>query len=64
MKMTRNQYIDRREFFRLKAVRAEQAGDIQESSYFCGIVRGLDLAFGDGTANPNLTLSPTSQKGE
>lgn len=51
MKMTRDQYLDRREFFRLQGVREEKQGNIEKAEYFAGIVRGLDLAFGEGSTD-------------
>ena len=48
--LNHNQYCDTREMFRLKGIEAEESGNIERSSYYAGIVRGLDLAFQDGTA--------------
>lgn len=43
-------YIRTREMFRDKGERAEKRGDKEEATYCAGVVRGLDLAFQDGTA--------------
>jgi hypothetical protein len=43
-------YIRTREMFRDKGERAEKRGDLEEATYCAGVVRGLDLAFQDGTA--------------
>lgn len=53
-KMTHNQYVDKREFFRLKAMSAISRGDEMEAEYATGVIRGLDLAFGDGSAKSVL----------
>jgi hypothetical protein len=45
-----NEYCDKRERFRLEGVKAEELNDIEKSSYYAGIVRGLDYAFEDGSA--------------
>ena len=44
------EYITKREFFRVKGERAEERGDLEDAEYCAGVVRGLDLAFQDGTA--------------
>jgi hypothetical protein len=41
-------YIRHREWFRLLGVRAEEEGKTEKAEHFAGVVRGLDLAFGDG----------------
>ena len=56
MKMTRNQYLDKREFFRQQGETALQMGDLVNADYYAGIVRGLDLAFGEGSADPELAF--------
>jgi hypothetical protein len=54
MKMTRNQYLDKRELYRLKAERELSKGNEMEAEYAIGVIRGLDLAFGDGSAKSVL----------
>jgi hypothetical protein len=49
-KMTHNQYCDKRELYRLKAEHELSKGNEMEAEYAIGVIRGLDLAFGDGTA--------------
>jgi hypothetical protein len=44
------EYIEKREWFRTMGVDAEEAGNIEKAEYCAGVVRGLDLAFQDGTA--------------
>ena len=56
MKMTRNQYLDKREFFRQQGETALETGDLVNADYYAGIVRGLDLAFGEGSADPELAF--------
>ena len=46
-------YLRTREMFRDKGERANNAGDIEQAEYCAGVVRGLDLAFQDGTAKQN-----------
>jgi hypothetical protein len=53
-KMTYNQYVDKREFFRLKALSELERGNEMEAEYAVGVIRGLDLAFGDGSAKSVL----------
>ena len=48
--MTRKQYEDRREFFRIKAEYELSKGNEMEAEYAIGVSRGLDLAFEDGSA--------------
>ena len=43
-------YIRTREMFRNKGEEAVKQGDIAEADYCAGVVRGLDLAFQDGSA--------------
>jgi hypothetical protein len=43
-------YIKTREMFRDKGERAVKRGDTEEADYCAGVVRGLDLAFEDGSA--------------
>lgn len=45
-----NQYVDKREFFRLKAERELENGNEMEAEYAIGVIRGLDLAFEEGSA--------------
>jgi len=54
MKMTHNQYVDRREMYRLKAESELSRGNEMEAEYAIGVIRGLDLAFGDGSAKSVL----------
>lgn len=56
MKMTRDQYLDKREFFRRQGETALANNDTARADYFGGIVRGLDLAFGEGSADPDLAF--------
>lgn len=49
-KRREDDYLRTREMFRDKGERAEKRGDIEEATYCAGVVRGLDLAFQDGTA--------------
>jgi hypothetical protein len=46
-------YIRHREWFRLLGVRAEEEGKTEKAEHFAGVVRGLDLAFGDGVYKEN-----------
>ena len=48
--MSDKEYIRTREMFRAKGQRANESGDIETAEYCSGVVRGLDLAFQDGTA--------------
>lgn len=56
MKMTRDQYLDKREFFRHQGEIALTHNDLVNADYYAGIVRGLDLAFGEGSADPDLAF--------
>ncbi len=59
--MSHDTYLSVREFFRHKGEKALAANDISEADYCAGVVRGLDLAFGDGSAKPwthHETLRP------
>ena len=51
MKMTRDQYVTQREFFIKQANRSIRDGKEDRADYYTGIVRGLDLAFGEGSAS-------------
>jgi hypothetical protein len=48
--MTRNEYLEKREFYRAKGEKALKENDLNEADYCAGVVRGLDLAFGEGSA--------------
>lgn len=48
-----NEYVEKREFFTKQASRAIEDGNDGRADYYVGIVRGLDLAFQDGTAKSN-----------
>jgi len=54
MKITHDQYITKREFFTKQAQRAIRDGNEGRADYYVGIVRGLDLAFGEGSDASNL----------
>jgi len=45
-----DEYLAKREFFRQKGETALQKNDTTEADYCAGVVRGLDLAFNDGSA--------------
>jgi len=47
-KMTDKDYIYQREWFRQLGVNAEKDGNTAKAEHFAGVVRGLDMAFGDG----------------
>ena len=49
-RMSYDLYLEKREFFRAKGEKALQEGDTNKADYCAGVVRGLDLAFNDGTA--------------
>jgi hypothetical protein len=49
-KLTHDQYVSMREFFRKKGEVALEKQDFNEADYCAGVVRGLDLAFQDGSA--------------
>lgn len=49
-RMSHDEYVDVREFYRAKGERAIKENNITEADYCSGVVRGLDLAFKDGTA--------------
>ena len=49
-RMSYNEYLNVREFYRAKGERAMKENNITEADYCSGVVRGLDLAFKDGTA--------------
>ena len=49
-KMTRDNYIKIREMWRLKGEQALKINDTNEADYCVGVIRGLDLAFGEGSA--------------
>lgn len=49
-RMSYDEYLDVREFYRAKGERAMKENNITEADYCSGVVRGLDLAFKDGTA--------------
>lgn len=48
--MTRKEYESVRELYRLKALREFEQGNETEGEYAVGVIRGLDLAFKDGSA--------------
>jgi hypothetical protein len=49
-KMTHDEYVNVREFYRSKGARAIKENNINDADYCAGVVRGLDLAFRDGSA--------------
>jgi hypothetical protein len=49
-RMSHNEYVTTREFYRLKGERAIASNDLNEADYCAGVVRGLDLVFREGTA--------------
>ena len=49
-KMSYEQYLSTREFYRAKGERALNENNITDADYCAGVVRGLDLAFNDGSA--------------
>lgn len=48
--MTKKQYESRREFYVKKAEYEFSLGHENEGEYAIGVIRGLDLAFQDGSA--------------
>ena len=56
MKLTRDEYLEKREFYRSRGFEALEKNDLTNADYFSGIVRGLDLAFGEGSADPELAF--------
>lgn len=60
MKLTHNEYVTKREFFAKLAERAIRDGNEGRADYYVGIVRGLDLAFGEGSAASTLTFGKES----
>ena len=48
--LTFDEYADTREFYRLKAENEFKNGNEMEGEYAIGVIRGLDLAFQEGTA--------------
>ena len=46
-------YIKTREMFRQMGERELKSGNLDKVDYYTGIIRGLDLAFEDGTAKKN-----------
>jgi hypothetical protein len=46
-------YLNLREFYRDKGAKALKDNNISEADYCSGVVRGLDIAFQDGTAKRN-----------
>jgi hypothetical protein len=48
--LTFDQYANAREFYRLKAENEFKNGNEMEGEYAIGVIRGLDLAFQDGSA--------------
>lgn len=51
--MKDSEYIQKREYFRQMAIRANEDGNLSNVDYYTGIIRGLDYAFEDGTAKKN-----------
>lgn len=51
--ITDERYLQLREFYRSKGERAVKEDNLNEADYCAGVVRGLDLAFQDGTAKVN-----------
>ena len=51
--MTDKEYIKTREYFRQMGERELNSGNLEKVDYYTGIIRGLDLAFEDGTAKKN-----------
>ena len=49
-RMSEEEYANAREFYRLKALSEFEKGNESEGEYAVGVVRGLDLAFKDGSA--------------
>jgi hypothetical protein len=47
------EYIRSREYFRQMAEDAMKSENMERVDYYTGIVRGLDLAFEDGSAKKN-----------
>jgi hypothetical protein len=48
--MSDNDYIRTREMYRELAIREEAIGNEAKAEYLTGVIRGLDLAFEDGSA--------------
>lgn len=57
-RMSHEQYCHTREFYRVKGARAMANNDLNEADYCSGVVRGLDLAFRDGTAKDSVFNTP------
>jgi hypothetical protein len=55
--ISKDDYIKMREFFRLKGVQALENKDLVEADYSSGVVRGLDLAFQDGTGSRGVVFN-------
>ena len=53
-KMTRTDYILIREFYRSKGQDFMNKNEPQKADYYVGVVRGLDLVFGEGSAKTIL----------
>ena len=53
-KMNRDEYVTTREFYRAKGENLLQNGETEKADYYVGVVRGLDLAFGEGSAKTYL----------
>lgn len=51
-RMSHDEYLNVREFYRAKGERAMKENNLTEADYCSGVVRGLDLAFKDGSAKP------------
>jgi hypothetical protein len=53
-KMSRNEYLKVREFYRAKGQELMMSFKPELADYYVGVVRGLDLAFGEGSAKTIL----------
>jgi len=53
-RMAYKQYLHTRKFYLVKGLRAMRNNDLNEADYCSGVVRGLDLAFRDGTAKDSV----------
>jgi hypothetical protein len=60
-RMSHEQYCNTREFYRVKGARAMANNDLNEADYCSGVVRGLDLAFQDGTAKDSVFNAPNKK---
>jgi len=56
--INRDQYLTLREFFQNKGREAGEAEDLNEANYCSGVIRGLDLAFQEGSADPEGPRRP------